>query len=435
MKKNTSSVYYDLARNINMGKYIFKVAVSSVVFSGMMGSVSFAADAPAGFDENTNGYLSQAQFNQALNQFKKVETIPDGLGPVFNNDSCGACHNVPVTGGSGPARGLRAGYFDGTNFIDPPGGSLIDARAIDPSIIPHIPSPVAGESEVQTFRLTLNAWGDGFVEAIADQTLIAIAQAQPQQSNNQIQGEYVMVDILEAPGAQGVGRFGWKDQHASLVSFSGDASRNEIGITNPLFPTELTSNGNSVAAFETVANPNVPTIDSLVTLANFIRSTKVPPQGAPGPNNGRPGPHPNGPPPLSPSVLQGEQLFAGTGCNICHVASITTAPAGTLINGGTYQIPAALGNLTIHPYGDFLLHNIGTGDGIVQNGGQSTREKVRTSALWGLHARHAYLHDGSVTTLQAAIAKHSGEASSVINNYNQLSAANQQNLLNFLQSL
>lgn len=433
MKKNIYHHFVDeLVGSIETRSRILSVLVSSALLYGMMGNVGFAADAPGGvsanFKDNNNGFLSQSQFHQAMNEFMKVETIPDGLGPVFNSDSCVSCHHIPVTGGGSQTRALRAGYFDGTNFIDPPGGSLIDSRAIDPSIIPHIPA----DSNVQTFRLSLSTWGDGFVEAIADQTLINIAQAQPQQSNNEIQGEYIMVDILEAPGSQGVGRFGWKDQHASLVSFTADAYRNEMGITNPLFPTELTSNGNSVAAFETVANPNDATLDSVQTLANFIRSTKVPKRNS-GPAAGSaPG---GGPVPITPSVRRGEQLFSSIGCDICHVSSITTAPTGTLINGGTFQIPAALGNLTIHPYSDFLLHNIGTGDGIVQNGGQSTRNKIRTAALWGLSSRHEFMHDGGVSSLQTAIAKHSGESTSVINNFNKLSADDQQNLLAFLQSL
>jgi len=69
------------------------------------------------------------------------------------------------------------------------------------------------------------------------------------------------------------------------------------------------------------------------------------------------------------------------GCAICHVRTITTAAVGTVINGGMLTVPAALGNKTIHPFSDFLLHHVGTGDGIVQNGGRTTRNKLRTSAL------------------------------------------------------
>ncbi len=89
----------------------------------------------------------------------------------------------------------------------------------------------------------------------------------------------------------------------------------------------------------------------------------------------------------------GEQLFHAIGCDICHVSSITTAPAGTVINGGAFKVPAALGGKVIHPYGDFLLHNVGTGDGIVQNGPQDTANKLRTSPLWGLRTKSRLMHD------------------------------------------
>jgi CxxC motif-containing protein (DUF1111 family) len=74
---------------------------------------------------------------------------------------------------------------------------------------------------------------------------------------------------------------------------------------------------------------------------------------------------------------------------------VTAAP-GTLINGGALKVAKALGGLRIKPFGDFLLHDIGTGDGIVQNGGQSTRNKVRTAPLWGGPA------GGSCTTASAS---------------------------------
>lgn len=88
-------------------------------------------------------------------------------------------------------------------------------------------------------------------------------------------------------------------------------------------------------------------------------------------------------------MAAGDQLFNQIGCAVCHVRNSATAAPGTLINGGAFTVPAALGNKTIHPSGDFLLHNVGTGDGTVQNGGQSTANKPRAAPLWGLCARAA----------------------------------------------
>ena len=115
--------------------------------------------------------------------------------------------------------------------------------------------------------------------------------------------------------------------------------------------------------------------------------------------------------------------------------SITTSAAGTIINGGAFTVPAALGNKIIHAYSDFLLHDIGTGDGIVQNGGQSTANKLRTVPLWGVrtHARH--MHDGQTLTFNESILRHAGEARGVTNNYRALSTAQQNQIITFLKSL
>ncbi len=398
--------------------------------AGILGLASMTAnsiEAPTGYDGLTNGYLTQAGYQQALAEFSLIQTIPTGLGPVFNDASCQACHKGPIDGGHSQVRVQRAGYFDGVNFIDPPGGSLIPARAIDPSIQARVPR----DANVKTFRTSLSTLGDGYVEAIPDSALIKLANDQPRQSKGLIKGQYVLVDLLEAPGKRAIGKFGWKDQHASLVSFSADAYRNEMGITTPLFPTEATSNGRSVDRFETVGQPN-DSNDGVLLAANFMRSTKAPARTPGSLDPRQPGQNPTA---RQVSITQGERVFNAAGCGICHTPSFVTAPAGTPINGGDYLIPVALGGVTFHPYGDFLLHDIGTGDGIVQNGGQSTRNKMRTMPLWGLSKRRTFLHDGSATTVQSAINQHSGEAVQVIAAFRRLSSQDSQNLMNFLNSL
>jgi len=131
----------------------------------------------------------------------------------------------------------------------------------------------------------------------------------------------------------------------------------------------------------------------------------------------------------------GEQIFSSIGCAICHVTSITTAPTGTAINGGMLTVPAALGNKIIHPFGDFLLHNIGTGDGIVQNGGQGSANFMRTPPLWGVRTRDRLMHDGESLTRNDAILRHDGEANFVINNYRALSNTQKNQLVTFINTL
>jgi CxxC motif-containing protein (DUF1111 family) len=343
-----------------------------------------------------------------------------------------------VTGGISQITELRAGHFDGANFIDQPGGSLNNDRATNAEIQERIP----GGNEVRTFRTSLNVLGDGFVECIDSNTLAGIANGQPGQSGGQIAGQFIQVPVLEVNGAVRGGRFGWKNQQASLLSFASDAYLNEQGITNRFNLTENTSNGRFVgfgSGFDPVpdnapcaSNPAVncgeDPEEDIVAFARFMRATKAPKRG-PGAEDGS-----NGAP--NSDIVAGSNLFNQIGCAICHVRSITTAPAGTSINGGTFIVPAALGNKIIHPLSDFLLHNVGTGDGIVQNGGQSTRNKLRTPALWGMRTRDRIMHDGEGLNRNESILRHDGEANGVINNYQfGLNATQKNQLIAFLNSL
>jgi len=373
---------------------------------------SVPPDAPAGFDDLTNGFVSQTQFNLDRDIFEERETIEEGLGPVYNAQACAECHQNPVTGAISQITELRAGHFDGINFVNHPGGSLINDRAINAGIQER----VLGGNEVRTFRTSLNTLGDGFVECVDSNTLLAISNGQPAS----MRGQFIQVPVLEANNALRGGRFGWKNQHASLVSFSADAYLNEMGITSPLQPTENTTNGLSVAAFDTVIDPEDDG-DDVEAFARFMRATKAPPRDTA----------------LAATfdAQQGDFLFSQVGCDICHVRNIDTLPAGTSINQGAFIVPAALGNKRIHPFGDFLLHNVGTGDGIVQNGGQSTRNKVRTAPLWGVRTRDRLMHDGETLTRNEAILRHFGEANPVINNYINLSTTQKNQLITFLNSL
>ena len=406
--------------------------IVKVVVAGFLGVVSITAEsieAPMGYDGKTNGYLNQADYQLGLDEFNKVQTLPDGLGPVFNDVSCQACHKAPIDGGASQVKVQRAGYFDGVNFIDPPGGSLIPVNAIDPSIQARVPK----DANVKTFRVSLNTLGDGYIEAIPDSAILQIAADQPKLSKGLIKGQSIMVDVLEAPGKKGLGKFGWKAQHASLVSFAADAYRNEMGITTPLFPSEPTSNGRSVDSFDQGGKPN-DTNEGIFLAANFMRSTKAPDRTPGSPDQGQKQPR-QAPTPRQATINQGEQVFVSTGCAICHTTTFVTAPAGTPINGGSYNVPQALGSVTFHPYGDFLLHDVGTGDGIVQNGGQSTRNKVRTMPLWGLSKRSIFLHDGSSNSLVDAIGRHKGEASDVVAAFKKLSPQDNDQLMKFLNTL
>ncbi len=369
-------------------------------------------EAPTGYDNQTNGFLGQGDFDDVRGVFEETDDISKGLGPVYNAQSCRECHQNPVTGAASQISEFRAGHFNGSSFVDHPGGSLINDRAIDATIQERL---LAG-NEVTTFRITTNTLGDGFVECIDSNTLAAIAAAQPAAQR----GTLIQVPVAEQPGAVRAGRFGWKNQNSSLLSFSGDAYLNEMGITNRLNPTENTSNGNSVAAFDHVADPE--DVDNDIDeFAAFMRSSKAPPRDAARA--------------ATAQAQRGQALFSAIGCATCHVASINTAPAGTVINGGAFTVPPALGDKTIHPYSDFLLHDVGTGDGIVQNGGQGTRNQLRTPPLWGVRVRPRLMHDGASTGFAAAINRHGNQGATARANFQSLSSTDQTNVILFLNSL
>jgi CxxC motif-containing protein (DUF1111 family) len=414
---------------------LFVVAISGFIGAftlALEGQSAPATEAPAGFDNRTNGFTTQAQFDADRATFEERDEIADGLGPVYNAQSCAECHQNPVTGAGSQIAELRAGHLDGAgNFIDAPGGSLINDRAINATIQERVP----GTETVRTLRMSTNVLGNGFVEAINSNTLVALANAQPGQSGGLIQGQVIQVAVLEAPGNIRVGRFGWKNQNSSLVSFSADAYLNEMGITNRLIRTENTSLGRSVAAFDTVSD-NQPCGDDqphagqncgedpeedIEAFARFMRATKVPPRDTALA--------------ATADASAGSNLFDAIGCNVCHTRSITTSSTGTAINGGAFTVPAALGNKIIHPFSDFLLHDIGTGDGIVQNGGQGTADKLRTQPLWGVRTHDRHMHDGLSLTFTDAILRHAGEARGVTNNFRGLSSTQQNQIITFLKSL
>src|SRR5262245_46493502 len=357
----------------------------------------FPTEAPAGFDNKTNGFVNQTEFDELLDTFSEIEDAADGLGPTFNEKGCVTCHSIGAVGGPGLNLETRAGTLQNGQFVEHAGGSLVHDQVLGTcqQLQEHV-----GPNELSTKRASLSTLGDGFIEAIPDQALIAIARLQP----IDMRGTVIEVPILEAKSSsvKRVGRFGWKNQHASLESFSADAYLNEMGVTSDLLPVENTSEGNPVTSCDAVADPEDEDNDVRI-FADFMRATKVPDRG-----------------PISPlDDIAGLATFVATGCATCHVPLLVTAPTGTSINGGTYKVPPALGNKIIHPYSDFLLHNVGTNDPIVQNGPASTFNQVRTPPLWGLRKRQTQLmHDGKATSIETAIAQHKGQALKASDAYN-----------------
>ncbi len=397
-----------------------RIVVACSKFLCLFALIAIAAarmspETDTGFDTVTNGAVDQQTHDSDREQFEEPVTPDDGLGPLYNATACVDCHQNPVTGGNSQVSEMRAGHMRHGVFVNPEGGSsLVHDRATDRMIQQLIPE----SEDIHAFRMSTSILGLGYVEAIDDQTLLDLAKKQARLTDGRVRGQAILVPILEAPGVSRVGRFGWKDQHASLLSFAADADQGEKGVTNRLVPDEATYFGQSVDAFnqdETEPNDTEGDIDFY---ASFMRATKAPPRGA-----------------ITPQVQAGEAVFQKIGCGLCHTSTLQTAPAGTMLNGGMFEVPPALGDKTIHPFSDFLLHNVGTGDGIVQNAGQETRNKLRTTPLWGLRTRSRLLHDGSASDLETAIERHDGEARFARRRFQELRREEFRNLIAFLNSL
>ncbi|MCU1268980.1 MAG: thiol oxidoreductase-like protein [Acidobacteriaceae bacterium] len=436
-------------------RFLIPLAVLSFILSLILASsASRSTEAPTGFDNKSNGVADDTTHQADQTKFEEVEQLSDGLGPLYNAQSCRECHQNPVSGASSQVTELRVGHQGPEGHFRTPeipiahgaevisGRSLVNDRAICPNAAfpdKEIQERVPETETIRTFRLSLNLLGDGFVEAVADQTLIDLAQQQCKSSHRRICGQILQVPIVEAPGQMGVGRFGWKDQQASLLSFAGDAYLNEMGITNRLQPDEVTKLCNTVS--EPNDTPGPDGLSDIDHFARFIRATKAPARDSQ----------------LASSAVakKGYGLFDKIGCAACHVETLTTAAAGTKINGGTFTIPAALGSITFHPYGDFLMHDVGTGDGILQatrehyghkvfqmmsgylskQDFESSRNKIRTAPLWGVRLRPRLMHDGASLTLRDAIQRHHGEASHVSQQFDKLKREDQEAIIEFLKSL
>jgi CxxC motif-containing protein (DUF1111 family) len=406
------------------------------------------SDAPAGFDGLPNGMVDVATHRADQAAFDKQEEISSGLGPLYNAHSCRDCHENPVAGGGSQVTELRAGHRDAQgNFVFPAvpigggkvvitGRSLINDKAICPGA--ELPDGDAQEhlpdtENIRTLRVSVSMLGDGFVEAVPDELLQAIAKWQCSQADLGVCGAPMQVPVLESPKQLRIGRFGWKAEHASLLSFSADAYLNEMGVTSSLRPTDVTSLCDTVPDPED--QPDASGDTDIARFARFIRATKVPPRDT------RLA--------ATPEARNGSALFETIGCAVCHAPTLTTVAPGTPLFGSNYRVPQALGGRTIHPYSDYLVHDVGTGDGIelavpehhgpefdgLQKSFAASANKIRTAPLWGLRTRSRLMHDGLSPTLREAIGRHQGEATYARAAFDRLPAESQDQVLTFLRSL
>jgi CxxC motif-containing protein (DUF1111 family) len=422
------------------------------------------------------GVLAEAQDGQS--RFSETETFPGGLGPLYNsgpNGACSECHAQPALGGGSPSTSAypnlgpnpqatvdyNAGGATNTipSFINA-NGPVREARFVtNPDGTPdggvHDLFSVTGRTDAPTcsvaqpnfaaqlaagnviFRIPLSVFGDGLIENINDETILANQAANatakaslgigghPNRSNNG--GGGGGTGVGGTPNRSGndgtITRFGWKAQNKSLLMFAGEAYNVEVGVSNELFQNQRAEPGHTLPAGcltngtpEDQSNPQLsgPAVNSdIVAFAAFMRMLAPPT-----------------PAPPTPSTTRGQALFSQVGCALCHTPSMTTAAAS--------GIDPSLANVQANLFSDLLVHNMGTGlaDGVSQ--GAANGQEFRTTPLWGLGQRVYFLHDGRTANLIQAIEAHASsgsESNGSVAQFNRLSPSQQQDLVNFLRSL
>ena len=353
-----------------------------------------------------------ARFAAGKVEFQAVETVAEGLGPVFNEASCASCHSGPV-GGTNFRLETRFGRTRANGTFDPMtefGGSLLQDRGIG------FVSTLAGthtfngevvpaQATVIARRLTTPLFGLGLVDAVPDEELLRLAQIEAE-SDPETGGTPNLVREIRTNRTR-VGRFGWKAQVPTLFQFSGDAYLNEMGITSPEFPSENCPQGDCAAL---KFNPFPALNDdgtAVVKFTDFMTLLAPPPRG---PNAGE--------------ESDGTELFASVGCSACHTPTLKTGESPVEV----------LSHKRFHPFSDFLLHDMGSlGDGIEQS--KATGRLMRTAPLWGVRSRSKLLHDGRATTLEAAILAHDGQGSKARDRFQALDAKAKLAFLAYLKSL
>ena len=363
------------------------------------------ADTPVRFGDPVAGLTAAEldRFAEGRDEFEEEETAEQGLGPVFNASSCAACHSSPAVGGDSNILETRFGIA-GKKFDPLPhsGGSLIQTEGIDVAR-GCLGETVPSDANVVAKRKSTPLFGLGLVDHVPDETLRTLAAGQPPGVAGQVS---IVTDA--ASGATRVGRFGWKAQVATLLTFSADAYLNEMGITSPIFTEENAPGGDKqrLKLCDNVADPEDDGT-GVAAFADFMTMLAAPPRGV-----------------INASVQRGAQVFERIGCAICHVPQLKTGRSAI----------AALNNVWFAPYSDFLLHDMDKlGDGIEQ--GTANGRQMRTAPLWGLRVRTRFLHDGRSSTLQAAIGEHAGQGEAARAAFAKLGTGDAADLIAFLRSL
>lgn len=390
------------------------------VFSGLVGCDQLTTAAPVEgdvFDAAVAGLTAAelAAFVRGDAEFGRRFAPATGLGPIFNDASCAACHS-----GDGRGRLENALQRIGSaadDYLRSQGGPQIQDRAI-PGIEPeHVPAGAA-----VSLRLPPPVFGVGLIEAIPEATIVAQADPDDRDGDgisgrpNWVQpGAYV--PTTEPGGGAGprLGRFGRKAQVSNLLEQVVEAYHQDIGITSDYRPEENRNPLSSVPieAVDHAVDPEIPAA-TVQAVVHYIRTLAPPYPGADTEQRG-----------------EGRALFVTAGCAACHTPSLQTGPSPI----------AALADKPVELYSDLLLHDMGEALADHRPDGSASGREWRTTPLWGLRLMRQFLngealllHDGRARTVEEAILLHDGEAQRSRDAFAALSAPARRALLDFVES-
>ena len=387
------------------------------LFAACSDLLTSAPDAGDVFDAPVDGLsgAEMAAFIRGDTEFGRRFAPSTGLGPIFNDVSCAACHSGDGRGRPGNAL-TRIGH-PGNDMLRALGGPQIQDRAIPGAMAESMPS-----GHAYSVRLPPPVFGAGLIEAIPEAAILANADPNDIDRDG-ISGRPNWVKPPAwvphtEPGAGDeprIGRFGRKAQTSTILQQTVEAYLQDMGITSDFLPDE---NRNPLAghphdAADGVLDPEVPA-STVFAVVNYLRLLAPP---APGPTT-------------SQRDL-GATLFSATGCASCHVPELQTGTASV----------AALSNRPVALYSDLLLHDMG--DALADNrpDGQADGREWRTTPLWGLRLIRQFLngdafllHDGRARTIEEAILLHGGEAQRSRDKFNALSPSDRAALVDYVGS-
>lgn len=361
------------------------VVLSTPAFGQSSATESLLSDLAAA---NANGLAPQGVF-----LFSHDHTVSEGVGPLFNGQACGSCHNSLIAGGMGVGPGTfatRVAKDTNRTQKDVHGGPIVRVHSItELGAKCDAPTGVPPDANVESKRSAFTLRGSSKIDNVLDFAILANQANEPAA----IRGK-----ANTGPDGR-IGHFGWKAQIPTLIEFIGDAMTKEMGVTNPLVPKD------EISACH--ANDRDLRVDAIEpsSIAAFLESID--------------------PPVPSQTCLtsSGATLFANVGCAGCHTPSLPGPGSPT-----SAELPVQL-------YSDLLVHDMGPGldDGIIQ--GQAGTSEFRTAPLWRVSDRSHFLHDGRASTITDAIKAHGGQAATAEAAFEGLSSSDQQSLLDFLNCI